>query len=276
MRALTYQGTKDVRVETVPDPELRHPQDLLLRVTATAICGSDLHLYRGKVPGMKDGDILGHEFMGIVEEVGSEVTRVKPGDRVVIPFVIACGACYFCERSLFAGCETTNDGHGAGGQGAAGGFPSLADDDWIWGGSYEAIHTTITHGIRNAEDPDARNTAMPRFLTTGILTAAQVNDVAEHVLGFGNRASDPAAAGRGAVLYAENCVACHGEKGEGNKELGAPRLADQVWLYGSDKASIVHSISYARAGVMPNWGARLDPAIVNMLTVYVHALGGGE
>ncbi|RZJ09822.1 MAG: glutathione-dependent formaldehyde dehydrogenase [Rubrivivax sp.] len=113
MRALTYHGSKDVRVETVADPILQHPQDILLRVTATAICGSDLHLYRGKVPGMKDGDILGHEFMGIVEETGPGVTQVKRGDRVVIPFVIACGACYFCERQLFAGCETTNDGRGA-------------------------------------------------------------------------------------------------------------------------------------------------------------------
>ncbi|MGM9486341.1 zinc-dependent alcohol dehydrogenase [Ideonella sp. YS5] len=113
MRALTYHGTRDVRVETVPDPIVQHPQDILLRVTATAICGSDLHLYRGKVPGLKEGDILGHEFMGIVEETGPEVTRVRRGDRVVVPFVVACGECYFCQRRLFAACETTNDGRGA-------------------------------------------------------------------------------------------------------------------------------------------------------------------
>ncbi len=113
MRALTYHGTKDVRVDNVPDPRIEHPQDILLRVTATAICGSDLHLYRGKVPGMKQGDVLGHEFMGIVEETGPEVTRVKRGDRVVVPFIVACGGCYFCERSLFAACESTNDGRGA-------------------------------------------------------------------------------------------------------------------------------------------------------------------
>jgi threonine dehydrogenase-like Zn-dependent dehydrogenase len=113
MRALTYHGKKDVRIDNVPDPVLQHPQDILLRVTATAICGSDLHLYRGKVPGLEEGDILGHEFMGIVEETGSAVTRLRRGDRVVVPFVIACGACYFCERTLFAACETTNDGRGA-------------------------------------------------------------------------------------------------------------------------------------------------------------------
>jgi len=105
MKALTYQGAKDVRVETVADPRIEAADDILLRVTATAICGSDLHLYRGKMPGMKDGDVLGHEFMGVVEETGPEVTRVKAGDRVVIPFVIACGECFFCDREQFACCD---------------------------------------------------------------------------------------------------------------------------------------------------------------------------
>jgi threonine dehydrogenase-like Zn-dependent dehydrogenase len=108
MRALTFHGVHDVRVESVPDPVLEQPDDIILRVTATAICGSDLHLYRGKVPGMKDGDILGHEFMGIVEETGPAVRSVRKGDRVVIPFVIACGECFFCSRQLFSACETTN------------------------------------------------------------------------------------------------------------------------------------------------------------------------
>lgn len=113
MKALTYQGTKDVRVETVPDPVIEQADDILIRVTATAICGSDLHLYRGKIPDMKDGDILGHEFMGVVEDAGPEVTAVKKGDRVVIPFVIACGQCFHCRLSEFAACETTNTGKGA-------------------------------------------------------------------------------------------------------------------------------------------------------------------
>jgi len=113
MRALTFHGTRDVRVDTVDDPILQSSDDIILRVTATAICGSDLHLYRGKVPGLKDGDILGHEFMGIVEDVGTGVSRLRKGDRVVVPFVVACGDCYFCERKLFAACETTNDGRGA-------------------------------------------------------------------------------------------------------------------------------------------------------------------
>jgi len=113
MKALTYHGSKDVRVETVPDPRIEADDDIILRITATAICGSDLHIYRGKMPGMKDGDILGHEFMGIVEDVGSGVTSLKRGDRVVVPFNIACGQCFFCEKTLFAACETTNDSRGA-------------------------------------------------------------------------------------------------------------------------------------------------------------------
>lgn len=113
MKALTYQGARDVRVETVDDPQLVAADDILLRVTATAICGSDLHIYRGKIPGMKDGDILGHEFMGIVEEAGPAVTRVRKGDRVVIPFVIACGQCFHCLLNEFSACETTNTGKGA-------------------------------------------------------------------------------------------------------------------------------------------------------------------
>ena len=113
MKALTYQGSRDVRVETVPDPAIVEPDDIVLRVTATAICGSDLHIYRGKIPGMEHGDILGHEFMGIVEEAGPGVTHVKRGDRVVIPFVIACGQCFHCLLSEYSACETTNPGPGA-------------------------------------------------------------------------------------------------------------------------------------------------------------------
>jgi threonine dehydrogenase-like Zn-dependent dehydrogenase len=113
MRALTYHGSKDVRVETVPDPVIQEDDDVILKVTATAICGSDLHLYRGKIPEVKDGDILGHEFMGIVEDTGAAVTNVKKGDRVIIPFVIACGHCFFCDQQQYAACETTNPGRGA-------------------------------------------------------------------------------------------------------------------------------------------------------------------
>lgn len=113
MRALTYHGSYDVKVDTVPDPVLKHQDDIILKVTATAICGSDLHMYRGKMPAMKSGDILGHEFMGEVVELGTGVTKLQKGDRVVVPFVIACGSCFFCDIHLFSACETTNPDRGA-------------------------------------------------------------------------------------------------------------------------------------------------------------------
>lgn len=113
MRAMTYHGAHKIKIETVPDPIIEQADDIILRVTATAICGSDLHLYRGKIPTVEHGDIFGHEFMGIVEDVGRSVTQVQRGDRVVIPFVIACGDCFFCQQQLYAACETTNDGRGA-------------------------------------------------------------------------------------------------------------------------------------------------------------------
>jgi threonine dehydrogenase-like Zn-dependent dehydrogenase len=109
MKAVVWHGDEDVRVDKVEDPKLRRPTDAIVRITSTAICGSDLHLYAAKVLGLKEGDILGHEPMGIVEEVGSEVTSVAPGDRVVVPFNIACGACYMCEQGLQSQCETTQN-----------------------------------------------------------------------------------------------------------------------------------------------------------------------
>jgi threonine dehydrogenase-like Zn-dependent dehydrogenase len=107
MKALTFHGRRDVRVDNVPDPSITEPRDAIIRVTSTAICGSDLHLYEVLAPFIDEGDILGHEPMGIVEEVGSEVKQIKPGDRVVIPFNISCGGCFMCNQGLYAHCETT-------------------------------------------------------------------------------------------------------------------------------------------------------------------------
>ena len=108
MRALVWQGKEDVQIETVPDPKIQDPRDVIVRISATAICGSDLHLYNGIMPGMEKGDVLGHEPMGEVVEVGSDVKNLRVGDRVVVPFVISCGACWFCQQGLFALCDTTN------------------------------------------------------------------------------------------------------------------------------------------------------------------------
>lgn len=108
MKALSWHGRADMRCEEVPDPILVDPTDAIVRITSTAICGSDLHLYDGFNPFMEPGDILGHEPMGIVEEVGSKVRRLRKGDRVVVPFTISCGACFFCQKTLYSLCETTN------------------------------------------------------------------------------------------------------------------------------------------------------------------------
>lgn len=108
MRALTWHGKQDVRVEEVPRPEVVNPTDAVIEVTATAICGSDLHLYHGRVPSMREGDVLGHEPMGRVVETGSEVETLEAGDRVVVPFTISCGACWFCEHDLYSLCDNSN------------------------------------------------------------------------------------------------------------------------------------------------------------------------
>lgn len=108
MKALCWNGATDVRIETVPDPQILNPRDAIVRITATAICGSDLHLYDGYIPTMQKGDILGHEFMGEVVEVGSEVHNLKSGDRVVVPFTIACGSCFFCKRDFWSLCDNSN------------------------------------------------------------------------------------------------------------------------------------------------------------------------
>ena len=111
MKALTWHGKHDVRCETVPDPAIRHPHDAIIKVTASAICGSDLHIYDGIIPRMESGDVLGHETMGEVVEIGADVTKLKIGDRVVVPFTIGCGECFFCQRGLYSGCERTNPDH---------------------------------------------------------------------------------------------------------------------------------------------------------------------
>jgi threonine dehydrogenase-like Zn-dependent dehydrogenase len=112
MRALCWHGNNDVRVDTVPDPTILNPRDAIIKVTSTAICGSDLHIYDGFIPSMVAGDILGHEFMGEVVEVGSGVKKVKKGDRVVVPFTISCGSCAFCNRDLWSLCDNSNPNAG--------------------------------------------------------------------------------------------------------------------------------------------------------------------
>jgi cytochrome c oxidase cbb3-type subunit III len=167
--------------------------------------------------------------------------------------------------------------HGSGAAGvSAKGYPNLLDDDWIWGGDMTNIHYTIAHGIRNTTDEDARLSQMPAFGRDEILDAAQIDAVVQHVMAISGQEHDAVLASDGAVIYAENCAACHGEAGEGNRDLGAPTLTDAIWLYGGDKDSITYSVVNARAGVMPNWNTRLSEADIRSVAIYVHGLGGGE
>lgn len=165
--------------------------------------------------------------------------------------------------------------HGSGAQGSPG-YPNLNDDVWLWGGSVEAIHQTITHGIRYEEDDDSRFSEMPAFGRDEILDAATIRNAAHYVRSLAGLEHDADRASEGAVAYEEQCAACHGDAGQGDPEQGAPRLADALWLYGEEVDQIVAQIQNPKHGVMPAWGARLGDVTVKQLAVYVHSLGGGE
>ena len=167
--------------------------------------------------------------------------------------------------------------HGSGAAGFEGkGYPNLLDDDWLWGGTMEDIHLTITHGIRNTTDPDARYSQMPSFGADELLDKAQIGQVAEYVLQISGQEHDAALATDGAVIFAENCAACHMEDGSGDRAQGAPALNDAIWLYGGSREAVTASINVARFGVMPNWNGRLSEDEIRAVAFYVHGRGGGE
>jgi cytochrome c oxidase cbb3-type subunit 3 len=187
-------------------------------------------------------------------------------DPQLLNYAIAGG------RSVFAAnCAPC---HGAGGQGARG-YPVLADDDWIWGGDLASIERTIRYGVRGTS-PDTRQSEMPKFGVDELLTAEQIADVTAYVLSLSGEPADKDAAGRGQPIFVEQCVACHGEDGGGNIELGAPSLKDKIWLYGNTVAAVTAQVTNPHHGVMPTWEGRLDDATIKMLAVYVHSLGGGQ
>ncbi|MCA8884065.1 MAG: cytochrome-c oxidase, cbb3-type subunit III [Rhodobacteraceae bacterium] len=165
--------------------------------------------------------------------------------------------------------------HGSGAAGAVG-FPNLLDDAWLWGGDIEAIQTTINHGIRNEDDPDARFSLMPAFGADQLLSEEQIEGVVNYVMSLSGEPHDAAMVAEGAEIFANECAACHSEDGTGNRDLGAPNLTDAVWLYGGDYDTLIETVTYARAGVMPAWGLRLGAAEINAVATYVHQLGGGE
>lgn len=167
--------------------------------------------------------------------------------------------------------------HGSGAAGVVGkGYPNLLDDDWLWGGTMDDIHTTVTHGIRNTTDPDARYSEMPKFGLDGILDETQIAQVAEHVLAISGQEHDATLAAAGATVFAENCAACHMEDGKGDRTQGAPNLTDAIWLYGGSREKIIETVTKARFGVMPNWSPRLSEDEIRAVAYYVHSRGGGE
>lgn len=199
-------------------------------------------------------------------EIGqTDIEQIRTNPQL-LQYAVAAGGVAFANNC--APC------HGLGGAGQ-GYFPTLADDEWIWGGTLPEIQHTIAYGVRSGND-EARDSEMPRFGADGLLTREQIQDVAEYVLSLSGQATDPEAVARGETVFVENCVACHGEGGVGMMELGAPALNDAIWLYGGEKADIVGQIHNPRHGVMPAFGERLDETTIKMLALYVHSLGGGK
>jgi cytochrome c oxidase cbb3-type subunit III len=165
--------------------------------------------------------------------------------------------------------------HGIGGGGAKG-YPNLNDNDWLWGGSLDQIYQTVSYGIRSGH-PKTRESTMVAFGKDGVLKRPEIVAVARYVRslsGLPVPAGTDLAAGR--KVFAENCAACHGDDAKGNPEIGAPNLADRIWLYGPDEASIIEVVTNGKNGVMPAWVDRLDPPTLKALAVYVHSLGGGQ
>ncbi len=196
----------------------------------------------------------------------TELTEISADDGLN-DFAFSSGSAVF--KTWCAQC------HGSGAAGAKG-YPNLLDDDWLWGGDIEAIHTTISHGIRTEEDDDTRYSEMPAFGRDELLEADQIDQVVNFVMSLSGEAQDASQVATGAAVFEENCSSCHMEDGTGDREQGAPNLTDAIWLYGGDYATLSETVSNARYGVMPNWNQRLSEAQVRAVAIYVHQLGGGE
>ncbi len=187
-----------------------------------------------------------------------------PDDSALMQQAVAGGAAAFRVNCVQC--------HGSGAAGSQElGYPNLNDDAWLWGGDLRAIEYTLVHGIRQVGDDETRTSLMPPF--AGVFESAQMDALVSHVLSLsGKGQTNPV----GAQIYSDNCAACHGPSGEGDRELGAPRLNDAIWLRGSSREAITRQILNPRMGMMPKWEGRLDPVTIKMLAAYVHSLGGGE
>lgn len=163
--------------------------------------------------------------------------------------------------------------HGSGAAGALG-YPNLPDDDWLWGGAIQDIALSIDHGIRNETDADAHWSQMPAY--GEVLSSDEIDNAVQYVMQLAGSDFDVEMANAGAVIFDEQCSACHGADGKGDRDVGAPNLTDAIWLYGSDIAAVTETVTNARFGVMPAWGQRLTRSDINAVAAYVHGLGGGE
>jgi len=199
------------------------------------------------------------------ELTGASLQQIQ-SDPELLQFAMAEGKATFGDNC--APC------HGSGGQGAHG-YPNLNDDVWLWGGELSNIQHTITVGVRSTS-PDTRQSAMPAFGRDGLLKPEQIDDLTEFVVHLSKRPADAAAVKRATKLFADNCSACHGANGQGDRTYGAPSLTDNDWLYGPTRDDIHDQIWNGHGGVMPTWGGRLTPETIKSLAVYVHSLGGGE
>jgi cytochrome c oxidase cbb3-type subunit 3 len=226
-----------------------------------------LRNHSDRVELQKDMQALSAERGGRFQLIADKPVEAVMADEELRPFAQAAGASLFGDN-----CAQCHRAGGAGGYG----FPSLADNVWLWGGRLSDIETTLKYGIRSDHE-NARISAMPAYGgQDGLLSTAEIGDAAEYVLQLSGSEFDATAAARGAALYATNCVSCHGVDGAGDRAQGAPSLKDQVWLYGGSREEIVKQITLGRNGVMPSFSQRLRPEQIKALSVYVWTLGGGE
>lgn len=236
-----------------------------------------LNSYTPGVLGFSDRANVAAEIKSLQAARGPAFARLNAAsyDEIVADpqlseFARAAGETTFADN-----CATC---HGAGGAGAPG-YPSLADDVWLWGGTLKEIEHTLRVGIRSTHD-DTRYSIMPAYGRDGLMSAKDISDVTEYVLTLSTARDREkpmvAAAARGAAVYQQQCVACHGATGAGDRAQGAPSLTDDVWLYGGSRAEVRRQIEQGRGGVMPMWETRLDAATIRALAVYVYGLGGGE
>lgn len=225
--------------------------------------------YSSRAEVAKDIAAVNAENAPLNAKIESLELAAIAGDAEVGNYAISAGGAVF--RTFCIQC------HGSGAAGVEGYYPNLRDDDWLWGGDIESIYTTISHGIRADEDDDTRLSDMPVF-GDDYLSHEEIAQAAQFVLSLSGRATDETLVAEGAVVYEDNCSACHGEDGTGDIYVGAPNLADALWLYGGDLETVTETITNSRGGVMPAWSTegRLNEVQLRQVAVYVHELGGGE